>query len=153
MIDELAKYLGEVVIIAPYIFVQPAISNTVPLMSANVVGVPPFKEPNINVYLLVEILDISNAYNLPSRDTFDQKYCENKFKLLVSPELLGVSRKGLDPSVLSLYNPSLLVSPLTPCPILFAVANNVLFGSITRTVLMARVELVRNVFSVPPVAG
>ena len=136
-----------------YILVQPAISITVPLRSANVVGLPPFNEPNINVYLLVEKLDISIAYNLLSRDTFDQKYCENKFKLLVSPELLEVNRNGLDPSVLSLYNPSLLVSPLTPCPILFAVASNVLFGSITRIVLMVRVELVRNVFSVPPVAG
>ena len=136
-----------------YILVQPAISNTVPLRSANVVGVPPFNEPNIKVYRLVEKLDISSAYNLLSRDTFDQKYCENKFKLLVSLELLEVSRNGLDPSVLSLYNPSLLVLPLTPCPLLFAVASNELFGSITRTALMARVELVRNVFSVPPVAG
>ena|SRR5437763_15868938 len=136
-----------------YILVQPAISITVPLRSANVVGLPPFNEPNINVYLLVEKLDISIAYNLLSRDTFDQKYCENKFRLLVSPEMLEVSRDGLDPSVLSIYNPSLLVLPLTPCPILFAIASSVLLGSITRTALMASVELVRKVFSVPPVAG
>lgn len=93
------------------------------------------------------------AYNLLSRDTFDQKYCENRFTLLTSPVLLKVSRNGLDPSVLSTYTPSLLVLPLTPCQVLFAVTINVLFVSITRTALMARVELVKNVFSDPPVAG
>jgi hypothetical protein len=50
------------IVIPSYIFVQPAISSTVPLMSANVVGLPPFNEPNINVYLPIEKLDISNAY-------------------------------------------------------------------------------------------
>ncbi len=50
------------IVMPSYIFVQPAISSTVSLMSAYVVGLPPFNEPNINVYLPLEKLDITNAY-------------------------------------------------------------------------------------------
>ena len=131
-----------------YIVVQPATSSTVPLIDANVVGVPPFSDPNIRVYVLVvEKFVICNTYMLPSRDTFDQKYCENEFKALISPALLEVRRNGVvEPSVLSLYSPSLLVFPLTPSPILVAVASRyVLLGSITRTLVMASVELVKKV--------
>ena len=133
--------------VADYIVVQPAISRTVPLIDANVVGVPPFSDPNISVYVLVEKFAICSTYMLPSRDTFDQKYCENGVKALVSPALLEVRRNGVvEPSVLSLYSPSLLVSPLTPSPVFVAVASRyVLLGSITRTLVMASVGLVKKV--------